>query len=270
MNTLLCKKKLLVLLLLLFWFMVSVSPIKAATVTNPFIWADIPDPSIVRVDSVFYMSHTTMHFAPGVPIMKSTDLVNWRTVGYAYSTLINNNAMNLDSGENAYHKGSWQSNIRYKNGTFYVVTFSRTSNKTHLYSNRNIESGPWVEVQFPRVYHDPSLLMEDNGSNYLIYGGSDINIVELNSDMTAIKSDGLNKVLIPHTQVKAGDSVVNAEGAHIEKINGWYYVFLICRPPSASGYSGRTVLVYRSKTLDGTYEGKVALSNKGVAQGVSV
>ena len=66
----------------------------AETVQNPIIWADIPDPSIVRVGSEYYMSHTTMHMAPGVPIMKSTDLVNWRTVGYAYSTLVKNDQMN--------------------------------------------------------------------------------------------------------------------------------------------------------------------------------
>lgn len=42
----------------------------ATTASNPFIWADIPDLAILRVGDEFYMSHTTMHMAPGVPIMK--------------------------------------------------------------------------------------------------------------------------------------------------------------------------------------------------------
>ena len=44
---------------------------------NPIIWADVPDLNIVRVGDTYYMASTTMHMAPGVPIMKSKDLVNW-------------------------------------------------------------------------------------------------------------------------------------------------------------------------------------------------
>ncbi len=250
-----------VLLVVLFGVLVSF----AETVQNPVIWADIPDPSIIRVGSDYYMSHTTMHFAPGVPIMKSTDLVNWRTVGYAYSTLINNDQMNLENGKDAYSKGSWASSIRHKDGTFYVLTFSYTSGRTHLYSTVNVETGPWKEVTFSSAYHDPSLFMDDDGRNYIVYGGGDIRILELNSEMTALKAGGLNKILISNAHGMVGDIIVNAEGAHIEKINEWYYVFLICWP--RQGYDGRTVLVYRSRTIDGKYEGKVAHSSKGVAQG---
>ena len=245
--------------------LISIMMSFAETVQNPVLWADIPDPSIIRVGTDYYMSHTTMHMAPGVPIMKSTDLVNWRTVGYAYSTLVNNDEMNLNNGKNAYSRGSWASSIRYKEGVFYVMTFSYTSGRTHLYSTTDVENGPWKEVQFSPAYHDPSLFLDSDGRNYIIYGGGDIRIVELNSDMTAQRTGGINKILIPNAQYMVGSYIVNAEGAHIEKINGWYYVFLICWP--SSGYDGRTVLVYRSRTIDGTYEGKVAHSSKGVAQG---
>ena len=54
---------------------------KADTVNNPILYVDSPDPSIVRVDDAYYMVTTTMHFAPGVPVFKSTDLAQWRTVG---------------------------------------------------------------------------------------------------------------------------------------------------------------------------------------------
>ena len=67
----------------------------AATVNNPIMYVDSPDPSIVRVDDAYYMVTTTMHFAPGVPVLKSTDLAQWRTVGYAYQTLTNNDQQNL-------------------------------------------------------------------------------------------------------------------------------------------------------------------------------
>ena len=53
----------------------------------PLIWADVPDPSVIRVDGadgrpVYYMSSTTMHLSPGVPIMRSHDLLHWEIVNY--------------------------------------------------------------------------------------------------------------------------------------------------------------------------------------------
>lgn len=241
----------------------------AATVSNPVMWADIPDPSIIRVGSNYYMSHTTMHFAPGVPIMKSPDLVNWKTVGYCYSTLINNDNMNLNAGKTAYGKGSWAASIRHKEGTYHVLVPSYTSNKTHLYSTSDVEKGPWKEVQFG-FYHDPSLHLDADGRNFVVYGSGDIKIVQLNAGLTATQSGGLNKTLITATQIKTllgvSSPILVGEGSHMEKIGSYYYIFIICWPNSA-GYDGRTEIVFRSKTIDGAYEGKVVHSSKGVAQG---
>ena len=41
---------------------------------NPILFADVPDNSMIRVGDTYYMSSTTMHMSPGVPIMKSTEL----------------------------------------------------------------------------------------------------------------------------------------------------------------------------------------------------
>ncbi len=54
---------------------------------NPILWADVPDMAIIRVGDTYYMSSTTMHLCPGLPIMKSKDLVNWQIASYAYETL---------------------------------------------------------------------------------------------------------------------------------------------------------------------------------------
>src|SRR6185503_1999550 len=69
---------------------------------NPVIFADAPDMSMIRVGNTYYMSSTTMHMSPGVPIMKSKDLVNWKLVSYAYDTLVANDAMNLTNGKSTY------------------------------------------------------------------------------------------------------------------------------------------------------------------------
>src|SRR3982751_2185354 len=105
-----------------------------AQTQNPIIYADVPDLSMIRVGNVYYMSSTTMHMSPGVPIMKSKDLVNWQLVSYAYDTLANVDEMNLVNGKSTYGRGSWASSLRYHNGTYYVSTFAQTTGRTHIYS----------------------------------------------------------------------------------------------------------------------------------------
>lgn len=241
---------------------ISLSSVSAATITNPIIHADVPDIAMVQVDGTYYMVSTTMHVNPGVPIMASKDLVNWKIISYCYSTIANTDEMNLNNGKNAYGQGSWASSIRYKNGTFYVLTPGKSSGKTHLFSATN-PAGPWKEVTFG-FYHDPSLVLDDDGKNYIVSGGGNINVVELKEDLSGIKAGGVNKVLISNATAASGStSGLNAEGSQVIKYNGYYYVFTICWP---SG-SMRTVLVHRSSTFLGTYTGKVALKSSGVAQG---
>ena len=91
---------------------------------NPIIHADVPDVSMMRVGDTYYMSSTTMHMSPGLPIMKSKDLVNWEMLNYAYDRLGENDELNLENGRNAYGRGSWASSIRYHDGVYYVSTFS--------------------------------------------------------------------------------------------------------------------------------------------------
>jgi len=244
----------------------------AATVSNPITWVDNPDPSIVRVDDAYYMVTTTMHFAPGVPIMKSTDLAQWRTVGYAYQTLTNNANMNLTSynskgeGEHAYGKGSWASSIRYHKGYFYILTPSYTTNKTHLYKTADVESGNWSEVQLP-FYHDPSLFFDDDGTAWVFYGSGDrISYVQLNDDASGVKAGGRSGYVggVSVNQVTGSSNYyVQQEGSHMEKVNGEYYLFTISWPAGKS----RSEIVYRSKNLLSGYSGRYFLSDNGVAQG---
>ena len=80
---------------------------------NPIVFADVPDMAMIRVDDAYYMSSTTMHMSPGLPIMKSNDLVNWHLVNYAYDTLANMDELNLVNGKSTYGRGSWASSLRY-------------------------------------------------------------------------------------------------------------------------------------------------------------
>src|SRR5678810_243669 len=116
--------KKLLLLALIATQIVCTSVIAQQKAHNPIIYADVPDMSIIRVGDVYYMSSTTMHMSPGLPIMSSKDLVNWKLVSYAYDTLVSNDDMNLENGKFTYGRGSWASSIRFHNGIYYVSTLS--------------------------------------------------------------------------------------------------------------------------------------------------
>lgn len=230
---------------------------------NPVVWADIPDPSIIRVGDTYYMSSTTMHFNPGVPIMKSTDLVNWEIVNYVYDTLDDSDSFLLQNDQNAYGEGTWASSLRYHDGAYYLATFSNTTGKTYIFRTDDIESGSWETFTIDRLFHDPSLFFDD-GRAFLLYGVDNIMIIELTADATALKPNGADRVLIPNSKDIAGENFyVPAEGAHIRKINGYYYVSLISWPAG----DGRTQLTYRSDSLMGTYTGRISLQYNGIAQG---
>ncbi|MBE9601634.1 glycoside hydrolase 43 family protein [Pedobacter sp. MC2016-24] len=233
------------------------------TAVNPIIYADVPDMSMIRVGNTYYMSSTTMHMSPGVPIMKSTDLVNWKLVSYAYDTLANTNTMNLEDGKNTYGKGSWASSLRYHKGAFYVSTFSATSGKTHVYTTRDIEKGSWKVLSFRPVLHDHSLFFDDDGRVYMVFGAGKIRLAELNSDVSGIKPGTKEQVLIENANEPSGNGGLPAEGSQLFKLNGKYYLFNITWPKGGM----RTVVVHRADHLRGPYEGRIAFQDFGVAQG---
>ena len=237
------------------------------TITNPVIWADVPDPSIIRVGTTFYMVSTSMHSMPGCPIMKSQNLMNWEIVNYVFDTLEDNDEHNLINGKNIYGKGSWACSLRYHDDTYYVCFSSNDTKQFYIFRTKDIENGRWERNVIQGLHHDPSMLFDD-GRVFVIHGNGNIRITELNEDATALKPDGINQLLFETEREGIG---LRCEGCHAYKLNGYYYLFFIEWPRSGNGR--RRQLCYRSKDLLGPYDHRVVLDddmsyhNKGVAQG---
>lgn len=237
----------------------------AVQVHNPIIWADVPDVDVIRVGDTYYMVSTTMFFSPGAPIMKSKDLFSWEICSYVYDTYADGDVQTLSNGKHDYAHGQWATSLRYHDGKYYVFFGSYGSGKSYIYQTDDIENGKWTRSEINGMYHDASILFDDDGRNYLVYGGGgEIQIKELNAQMTGFKDGGVSKTLF-----KTGLDGLAGEGSHIQKIGDYYYVFVIAWP---SG-SGRIELCYRSKELLGNYEGKTVLNSgvgtygSGAAQG---
>ena len=79
------------------------------TYKNPVIHADYSDPDICAVGNDFYMTASSFACAPGLPILHSTDLVNWEIVNYALDRVVPGDFYDVVR----HGKGVWAPSIRY-------------------------------------------------------------------------------------------------------------------------------------------------------------
>jgi Beta-xylosidase len=234
---------------------------------NPNIWADVPDMAILRVEDTYYMSSTTMHMSPGLPIMQSKNLVDWEMVSYAYDILEDSDALALRNGKNTYGAGSWASSLRYHDGTFYVSTFANTTGKTHIYTTKNIANEPWKEITFSPALHDHSLFFDDNGKVYMLYGVGNLRLVEMKADLSGPEPGGFDDIVIRDAGRVAGGVIgLSAEGSQMFKREGKYYVCNITWPRNDM----RTQIIHRADKITGPYEGRIILKDRGIAQGTLI
>ncbi|RZF59291.1 glycoside hydrolase family 43 protein [Sphingobacterium corticibacterium] len=257
-------KRLKNILALTLFFLYGMSDLVTAQTRNPVVWADVPDMSIIRVGDTYYMSSTTMHMNPGLPIMKSKNLVDWEMASYAYDTLGVIDEFELKNGKHTYGRGSWASSLRYHQGRYYVSTFSNSSGLNYIYSTEDPSSSVWDVKRFKPMVHDHSLFFDDDGKVYMVTAGGRIGIRALKSDLSGFEV-GSEKITI----IEDADAITGkpkglpAEGAQMFKANGKYYLFLITWPKGGM----RTQLLFRADQIMGPYEGRVVLEDKGVAQG---
>ena len=223
------------------------------TIENPMIWADVPDPDVIRVGDDFYMVSTTMHLMPGCPVMHSKDLVNWETIGYVFDKLEDTPRYDLKEGT-VYGKGQWATSLRYRDGVFYAL-FSPNDQpyKSYIYSASD-PAGKWELVARSDHFHDASLLLDDDGRAYVFYGSGDIRLRELNPDLSGVMPGGIDTIVI---HPDSSETMLH-EGSRVIKHNGKYYAFVISWPAGRP----RRQLCYRADNITGPYEKKVVLESE--------
>ena len=152
-------------------------PMGEAPIKNPMLWADVPDPDVIRVDDTFYLVSTTMHLMPGAPVMASKDLKNWETVGYIFDKLTDSPKYNLafslpledQKGEGVgtvYGRGQWATSLKYHDGKFWALLAPNEQGKmgdTYIFTAPKAE-GPWTIHSRLRHFHDATLFFDDDGT----------------------------------------------------------------------------------------------------------
>ena len=184
------------------------------TFSNPLFYEEFSDPDLIRVGADYYLTGTTMHAMPGLPVLHSRDLVNWRLLGYAFDRLDLGPGFRLEDGQEIYGQGIWAPCFRYHKGVFHIFTNINGHGTQHFTAAD--PTGPWTRTQMDGTFHDLSVLFDDDGKVYILWGYQEIQFAELNADLTGLVP-GTQRVIIPR---EAG----MGEGSHFYKINGTYYI----------------------------------------------
>ena len=204
------------------------------TYSNPLFYEEFEDPDVIRVGEDYYLAGTTMHMNPGVMVMHSKDLVNWELASYCIDRLDLGPAFRLEGGT-IYGQGIWAPCIRYHDGMFYV--FSNVNRVgTQVFRSKS-PNGPWERNQLPGM-HDLSVLFDDDGKIYAIYGATRPTIVELNKELTEVVPDSRRQM----------NAQGMGEGHHLYKINGKYF------DVSAIPGAHTDQVVARADSIDGPWQ----------------
>ena len=226
---------------------------------NPILFADYSDPDMIRVGDDYYMTASSFNCVPGLPILHSKDLINWRLINYALKDLYLEGVEPRNFFDKPQHgKGVWAPCIRYHNGEF-MIYWGDPDFGIYVVKTKNI-TGDWdkpILVLPGKGRIDPSPLFDDDGKVYLVHAwaGSRANF---NSVMTLceLNADGTKKIG-EEVLIYDGNDGINhtVEGGKFYKKDGYYYMLA-----PAGGVAMGWQLAFRSKNIYGPYEAKKVLA----------
>ena len=221
---------------------------------NPVLHADYSDPDVCAVGEDYFLTASSFNCTPGLPILHSKDLVNWKIVNYALKKVEPVEYYN----EPRHGKGVWAPSIRFHGGMYYIY-WGDPDFGIFMVKTRD-PYGEWdkpVLVKAGKGMIDPCPLWDDDGRVYLAHAwagsrakfNSVLTVCEMNKEGTAVISD-------PVLVFDGNDGVNHTiEGAKFYKRNGFYYLFA-----PAGGVVSGWQLVMRSKDVYGPYEARIVMA----------
>lgn len=221
---------------------------------NPVLHADYSDPDVCAVGEDYFLTASSFNCTPGLSILHSKDLVNWKIVNYALKKVEPVEYYN----EPRHGKGVWAPSIRFHGGMYYIY-WGDPDFGIFMVKTRD-PYGEWdapVLVKAGKGMIDPCPLWDDDGRVYLAHAwagsrakfNSVLTVCELNKEGTKVISD-------PVLVFDGNDGVNHTiEGAKFYKRNGFYYLFA-----PAGGVVSGWQLVMRSKDVYGPYEARIVMA----------
>ncbi|MCP2006723.1 glycoside hydrolase 43 family protein [Duganella violaceipulchra] len=223
---------------------------------NPVLHADYADPDAIRVGDMYYLVSSSFNNAPGLPLLQSSDLVNWELVGHALPALPPAPVFAVPQPG----KGVWAPALRHHAGKFWIFYPDPDFGVYVMTAERF--AGPWSapHLLLPgKGIIDPAPLWDDDGRAWLVHGWarsrSGINNIltlrSMNADASALL-DTRGKDIIKGDLLPGYHTI---EGPKLYKANGYYYVFA-----PAGGVEQGWQSVFRSRGIEGPYEDRIVMA----------
>ena len=195
---------------------------------NPILPGFYPDPAICKVGSDYYVVNSTFVYFPGIPILHSKDLKNWRQIGSAI-----HRPSQMDFMGEGISRGLFAPAINYYKGTFYITCTDIDNGGNFIVTATN-PAGPWSDPILLKEVRgiDPSLYFE-NDKAFIIYnsnapdnkplynGHRTVRIYEL--ELPSLKVVGTETTLV-NGGVDLSKKPVWIEAPHIYKRDNYYYL----------------------------------------------
>lgn len=219
---------------------------------NPVLYTDYSDPDAIRVGDDYFMTASSFCNTPGLPILHSKDLVNWKVINYAIKNIPYERYAAPQHG-----CGVWAPAIRYHDGE-YIIFFPMPDEGIFVTKTRN----PWGEWSEPHAifegkgWIDPCPFWDDDGRAYMVSAfaksrigfKSILHLTEMKPDCSALLDEGR------HVFDGNENGQTTIEGPKLYKRNGYYYIMA-----PAGGVKPGWQVVMRSKNIWGPYEYKNVL-----------
>jgi alpha-N-arabinofuranosidase len=229
---------------------VFAEPLAQGSYQNPVAAGFFPDPSITRRGDDYYMVLSSFSYTPGLPILHSTDLVNWQLIGHAL-----NRASQVDMSGMQVSRGIFAPTIRYHDGTFYIITTVVDKGGNFILTATD-PAGPWSEpIWLPEVEGiDPDMFFDDDGKVYISHNGEAPGeaLYEGHRAIWMWQYDPVKKAVLPDSKkllvnggVDLSTKPIWIEAPHIYKHNGWYY--LVCAEGGTADQ--HSAVVFRTRSL---------------------
>lgn len=219
---------------------------------NPVLYADYSDPDAIRVGDDFFMTASSFNEAPGLPILHSKDMVNWKLVNYALPDVFPIKHFSTPKRGD----GVWAPSIRFHNNEYYIY-WGDPDFGIYMVKTKN-PFGKWedpVLVEEGKGLIDACPFWDEDGNAYIVHGwaGSRSGVKSLLT-IKRMNAEG-TKVLDKGRHIFDGhENHPTVEGPKFYKRNGYYYIFA-----PAGGVATGWQLVLRSKNIYGPYEEKIVL-----------
>ena len=231
---------------------VWVSDLGNGTYKNPVLYADYSDPDAIRVGDDFFMTASSFNEAPGLPILHSTDMINWKLVNHALPDVFPIKHFSTPKRGD----GVWAPSIRFHNNEYYIY-WGDPDFGIYMVKTKN-PFGKWedpVLVEEGKGIIDTCPFWDEDGNAYIVHGwaGSRAGVKSLLT-IKKMNAEG-TKVLDKGKHIFDGhENHPTVEGPKVYKRNGYYYIFA-----PAGGVATGWQLVLRSKNIYGPYDEKIVL-----------